>query len=38
MHRIPYSLKVVDEPLYAFGRERIKGHSREPTVVGDFLV
>ena len=33
MHRIPYSLKVIDEPLYAFSRE-----DREPTVMGDFLV
>jgi hypothetical protein len=38
MHRIPYSLKVLDVPLYAFGREGIKSHSLKPTVVGDFLV
>jgi hypothetical protein len=38
MHRVPYPLKVVDEPLYPVGREGIKPDSLKPTVMGDFLV
>jgi len=38
MHRVPYPLKVVDKPRYSVRREGIKGHSRKPTEVGDFLV
>jgi hypothetical protein len=38
MHRIPFPLKVVDQPLYALRREGIKGKGREPTIVRDFLV
>jgi hypothetical protein len=38
MHRIPFPLKVGDQPPYAVRREGIKGHDSKPTEVSDFFV
>ena len=38
MRRVPYLLKIVNEPLYAVRREGIKPDSHKPPVVCDFLV